>query len=1083
MNKFFYSFLLMLFPTLVFADASSMSFAPPSSDYSVGYLAEIFGIVDGVLHGTGSQIVGSMFEVFNAAVMALGGIIIAYTMIVSTMNTAHEGEMLGKKWNSIWVPVRATAGLALLIPKSSGYCLLQIFVMWVVVQGVGAADKLWNAALSYLNRGGVIIQQEANPIEGLTGSTPAQQIVQGAMDILSGAVCMLTVQKTLEQKLSAYTNAQGGAGSYQCSAPGLSPSMQSFCNSGAVPNFIESIDAVKTQRNGSSGSTVSMTMPNFDPNVYPLYSQFNGICGTITWNSMSAPAASGGQSMDSVLSGMGLTEGEYKTASESRAIAIQQMFSDLAMVAQVIVGNDPYYSSTNQALANPVQSVGAGAPPTVDLMKQATQIQEKQDSAMPPYEKWATQPFGVPLELGGDGCPNSQGSTPSGQASNCISWGVIGNRSPLLNGTELQSAVLDYNGVMAPTLSLIAQANSQSARDASTQFIAGAESKGWILAGSYFFDLVLLNNTNRTAATNIATDPNSGLGSSSFNLSTLSGSFATASAPCPTAQANVAYPIFCELTNNDTTVLGPIFALFTGQSPDVASIGSQVPQPQPPNPLPTQVLTTSPIPSVGATGPGPAGSTVYGYLQNSVVIQLPGSPPTPKLMFANVMHIHFADTSFRMPPASFSCMGFSLGFVEICIGRWIGEIIENILINTIIAFFTSIIMTLVYSFLMTCVSIPLQAFASIFTVGIKILEVPGINPIVALANMGTYYINFVGKLWFIMLVGNIVNMVLSIVGIALLPLMAMALPVVIAWSILMLGIGMTTAYYIPLVPYMIFTFGAIAWFMAVIEAMVAAPIVALGIIHPEGHDAFGKGEAAIMILMNVFLRPAMMIIGFIIGISLSYVGVWLLNAGFDHAVGFMQQSAGSSSTGGASGFVFGNGNLSAGHSLHQSSGQTAAYSATAGVAGAAGMIAGGPVGAVVGAAVAPAVVNAFEANYTKSPVPGTGAVSGGYVQWAGVFAYFFSILIYTMMYMTIVEKAFMLISVLPDKVLRWIGGQPESHGQDAAQWMGDTKGKVEKSGEKSGDAMAQTGKGIMGSASPPESGGAEASEGKPPVAG
>ncbi len=202
MNKLLFTLFFTLFPILVFAD-DTITFAPPTTDYSVGYLAAMFGIVDGVLHGTGSQILGSIFEVFNAAVMALGGMIITYTMLVSTMNTAHEGEMLGKKWSSIWVPVRATAGFALLIPKASGYCLLQIFVMWVVVQGIGAADKLWNAALGYLNRGGVIIQQQGNPVAALTSTSPATVLMKGAMEILSGQVCMLTIQKTLEQKLAA----------------------------------------------------------------------------------------------------------------------------------------------------------------------------------------------------------------------------------------------------------------------------------------------------------------------------------------------------------------------------------------------------------------------------------------------------------------------------------------------------------------------------------------------------------------------------------------------------------------------------------------------------------------------------------------------------------------------------------------------------------------------------------------------------------------------------------------------------------------------------------------------------------------
>ena len=160
--------------------------------------------------------------------------------------------------------------------------------------------------------------------------------------------------------------------------------------------------------------------------------------------------------------------------------------------------------------------------------------------------------------------------------------------------------------------------------------------------------------------------------------------------------------------------------------------------------------------------------------------------------------------------------------------------------------------------------------------------------------------------------------------------------------------------------------------MAVIETMVAAPIVALGITHPEGHEAFGKAEQSVMILLNVFLRPSMMIIGYIAAIALSYVSVWIINAGFDNAIGFIQ--GGDNSGSGGSG-------------------------------------------------------------------------SGGYTSWAGTFAFFFSILMYTMMYLTVVTKAFTLISVLPDKVLRWIGGSPESYGSDTAQWGEEAKGKVEKAGE------------------------------------
>ena len=197
MNKTALGLLMALCPLLVFAADGSLSFAPPPSDYSVVFLGNIFGIVDGVLHGTGSQIMGSIFAVFNAAVLALGGLVIMYTLLVSTMNTAHEGQMLGKKWSSIWIPVRSTLGLALLIPKASGYCLMQIFVMWIVVQGVGAADKVWDAALGYLNRGGVIIQGQMDPTTSLTAAKSSGS-AGGAQYILAGQTCMLGLQKQLE---------------------------------------------------------------------------------------------------------------------------------------------------------------------------------------------------------------------------------------------------------------------------------------------------------------------------------------------------------------------------------------------------------------------------------------------------------------------------------------------------------------------------------------------------------------------------------------------------------------------------------------------------------------------------------------------------------------------------------------------------------------------------------------------------------------------------------------------------------------------------------------------------------------------
>jgi len=59
------------------------------------------------------------------------------------------------------------------------------------------------------------------------------------------------------------------------------------------------------------------------------------------------------------------------------------------------------------------------------------------------------------------------------------------------------------------------------------------------------------------------------------------------------------------------------------------------------------------------------------------------------------------------------------------------------------------------------------------------------------------------------------------------------------------------------------------------------------------------------------------------------------------------------------------------------------------------------------------------------------------------------VVIYTGMYVTVVQKAFNLIYILPDHIMRWVGGHAEQTGQEAAGWAQETQKQVEKAGEAS----------------------------------
>lgn len=136
-----YIFILFaLFPHLAFAQNL---FEPTPGDKSMLVLGSIFGGL-GVFgsNGTDPFIAGIM--VFNSAVLILGGLLVAYTILIGTIGTAHEGEMLGKKFSSVWIPIRTAVGTSLVLPViGGGYCVMQLLVGWLIVQGIGLADLVW----------------------------------------------------------------------------------------------------------------------------------------------------------------------------------------------------------------------------------------------------------------------------------------------------------------------------------------------------------------------------------------------------------------------------------------------------------------------------------------------------------------------------------------------------------------------------------------------------------------------------------------------------------------------------------------------------------------------------------------------------------------------------------------------------------------------------------------------------------------------------------------------------------------------------------------------------------------------------
>lgn len=189
--------------------------------------------------------------------------------------------------------------------------------------------------------------------------------------------------------------------------------------------------------------------------------------------------------------------------------------------------------------------------------------------------------------------------------------------------------------------------------------------------------------------------------------------------------------------------------------------------------------------------------------------------------------------------------------------------------------------------------------------------------------------------------------------------------------------GFILGFYVPMYPYLIYTFGIIGWLIAVIEAMVAAPLVCYGLTHPEGHDLLGEAKQALVLLLGIFLRPVLMVVGLIAAMILSYVSLRILIYTF-------------------SGFA------------------TDLFYVTAPSAGPAS-------NSVIGAAS----WLTFHAGVNANSVTGT-------VMALLVFPMTF--VIFTALVYVVTTQCFSLIYALPDKILRWIGGiEHVSHAAQMAQ--------------------------------------------------
>lgn len=140
----------------------------PVNDYALGWLQQIFGDFiffpwGGSTAPTGIEatLVSHAVGFTNVVALILGIVIVSYVFMAGAINTAAQGEVLGKQWSKVWLPIRTAISFGLITPVvgvgGGVVSLVQAFVLSLIIIGSNAATLLWEKVGEEISGGTVLV--------------------------------------------------------------------------------------------------------------------------------------------------------------------------------------------------------------------------------------------------------------------------------------------------------------------------------------------------------------------------------------------------------------------------------------------------------------------------------------------------------------------------------------------------------------------------------------------------------------------------------------------------------------------------------------------------------------------------------------------------------------------------------------------------------------------------------------------------------------------------------------------------------------------------------------------------------------
>lgn len=282
------------------------------SDVSLQLLRKIFGVVPGIsqlIIGNNKTIISILFYAFNWGLFGCSGLFLCYTTIKLIAETSLEGGQMKGNITAVWTVLRVICGVGLLIPTNSGYSVANTLVMWVVIQSVSLANWTWYNVLDSLDSiagvstglrlssstdgKGSVLQSKllgdemANSIDYAKIGEGEEREKVGTADVLRSLVCA----EAIKYALSTVRTKTGKKNPGDSSASKVEPY---FCENGRC-----TLPYIKSINNTKKTDLFDLIFPDNelskDPDASlikdPINSfsaeNFNGICGSFALKEIS----------------------------------------------------------------------------------------------------------------------------------------------------------------------------------------------------------------------------------------------------------------------------------------------------------------------------------------------------------------------------------------------------------------------------------------------------------------------------------------------------------------------------------------------------------------------------------------------------------------------------------------------------------------------------------------------------------------------------------------------------------------------------------------------------------------------------